>query len=69
MIRIETSDYLDVGRLRLVSGPIFPETNRGKLGVTLNFRSPEGLRYALRNEANEPRAEELVTELQRRAEA
>ena len=48
VIRIETSDYLDVGRLRLVSGPIFPETNRGKLGVTLNFRSPEGLDLARR---------------------
>ena len=48
VIRIETSEYLDLGRLRVDSGPTFPETNRGKLGVTLNFRHPRGLDLARR---------------------
>ena len=35
-------------------------------GLRCSFGSPERLRYAMRNEADEPRAEELVEELQAR---
>ena len=43
VIKIETSRYLDNGRVSAEPNPMFPEINRSKLGVTLNFQQPEGL--------------------------
>ena len=44
VIKIETGRYLDTGRIvRQGSETLFPETNRSKLGVTLNFQDPRGL--------------------------
>ena len=42
VIRVETSRYLDAGRLAVDGGPVFSEINRSKLGITLDFQSPEG---------------------------
>ena len=44
VIKIESGRYLDIGRVvREGSESLFPETNRSKLGVTLDFQDPRGL--------------------------
>ena len=44
VIKIETGLYLDTGRILLKDNEsLFAETNRSKLGVTLNFQDPRGL--------------------------
>ena len=44
VIKIETGRYLDTGRIVLKDyESLFAETNRSKLGVTLNFQDPRGL--------------------------
>ena len=44
VIKIETGRYLDTGRIVLKGyESLFTETNRSKLGVTLNFQDPRGL--------------------------
>ena len=43
VIKVEHRDYVDIGRQRgMASGPMFPELNRSKSCVTVNFRDPAG---------------------------
>ena len=43
VVKIEHRDFVDLGRQRgLSSGPMFPELNRSKSCVTINFRDPAG---------------------------
>ena len=42
VIKIETNQFLDNGRLNPNVSPMFPDINRSKLGVTINFRDPQG---------------------------
>ena len=42
VIKVETGDYLDGGRTAPGASPMFPDINRSKLGVTINFRDHEG---------------------------
>ena len=42
VIKIETDRYAEAGRLTRSGPPLFPENNRGKLGITLDFQRPEG---------------------------
>ena len=46
VIKIETSRYLDSGRYSEYRRPMFPEINRSKLGITLDFQEPRGLDLA-----------------------
>ena len=46
VIKIETSRYLDGGRDSKNRRPLFPELNRNKLGITLNFQDPRGVDLA-----------------------
>ena len=48
VIKIETSRYLDNGRVNRSASPMFPEINRSKLGVTVNFQDPDGLELVKR---------------------
>ena len=43
VIKIETSKFLDTGRVTAEPNVMFPELNRSKLGITLNFQDAEGL--------------------------
>ena len=42
VIKIENENFLDNGRVNPDSSPMFPEINRNKLGVTVNFRESDG---------------------------
>ncbi len=42
IIKIETERYLDQGRSPTAVDPLFPEVNRSKLGITLDFQKREG---------------------------
>ena len=49
VIRIETSQYVEPGRVPQYSGPPwFPEVNRSKLGVSVDFHHPQGLELVKR---------------------
>ena len=43
VIKIETSQFLDTGRVTAEPNTMFPELNRSKLGITLDFQQAEGL--------------------------
>ncbi len=43
VVKVEHRDYVDIGRQRgMATGPMFPELNRSKTCVTVNFRDPAG---------------------------
>ena len=42
VIKIENENFLDGGRISANSNHMFPEINRSKLGVTVNFREADG---------------------------
>lgn len=42
VIKIENEKFLDNGRISPDSSPMFPDINRSKLGVTVNFRDSDG---------------------------
>tara|TARA_Y100000294_G_scaffold126928_1_gene118383 strand:- start:197 stop:2602 length:2406 start_codon:yes stop_codon:yes gene_type:complete len=42
VLKVETEEYLDGGRIAPGSSPMFPDINRSKLGITVNFRQPDG---------------------------
>ncbi len=43
VVKVEHRDYVDIGRQRgMATGPMFPELNRSKACVTINFRDPAG---------------------------
>ena len=43
VVKVEHRDYVDIGRQRgMARGPMFPELNRSKACVTINFRDPAG---------------------------
>ena len=43
VVKVEHRDFVDIGRQRgMATGPMFPELNRSKACVTVNFRDPAG---------------------------
>ncbi len=42
VIKVETQQYVEAARFARGNPPQFPENNRGKLGITVDFQRPEG---------------------------